>query len=188
LVKRQRKKPYISQNKCIKTKISKINKRKIIVSDKKNKFKYYSNSKINMHTKSSRQNAPTQVKKWKKVLFAISLTTILVFLIDAIWIYFGAMPLYNKYFNMQINLIGAIFAYICIMIGIFASKSKTHKESTIKGALIGIAMYGVYGFTNTALFSYPLFIAITDVIWGAILCGVGAHIYHKSVEGSTKTK
>lgn len=44
------------------------------------------------------------------------------------------------------------------------------------GALFGIIIYAVYGFTNAAtLKDWPLFMVLVDSTWGAILCASTAY-------------
>jgi uncharacterized membrane protein len=79
---------------------------------------------------------------------------------------------------LAVRLIPAAIVYI-IMIGavwFFAVEpSKTWLEAAGRGALIGLAMYGVYDMTNYAtLTAYPLTFAISDMLWGTFLCGAVA--------------
>lgn len=79
---------------------------------------------------------------------------------------------------LAIRMIPAALVYI-LMIGavwFFAVEpSKTWLEAAGRGALIGLAMYGVYDMTNYAtLTAYPLAFALSDMLWGAFLCGATA--------------
>lgn len=81
---------------------------------------------------------------------------------------------------LAVRLIPAALVYI-IMIGavwFFAVEpSKTWLEAAGRGALIGLAMYGVYDMTNYAtLTAYPLAFALSDMLWGAFLCGAAAAV------------
>src|SRR5690606_28705041 len=110
---------------------------------------------------------------------SISIMALAVLIIDAIWIMFAALPLYQAYVTVTPNILGAILAYICIITGIAMSKAPTLKETTIKATIIGFVMYGAYGFTNVALFEYPLLLAVTDALWGSILGAIGGFILFK---------
>lgn len=106
-------------------------------------------------------------------------TSCIVLVIDVMWIIFVALPLYQKYVPISLKIIPAIAAYIFILIGIFQAVSKNMRESAFKGATLGVCMYGVYACTNVAIFEYPFVLAITDILWGAFLCGIGAIIAYK---------
>ncbi|MDC0255845.1 DUF2177 family protein, partial [Bacteriovoracales bacterium] len=70
------------------------------------------------------------------------------------------------------------FVYFFIPLGItyFACfSSKTRSMAFFKGALLGLIMYTVYEFTNLALIkNWPLEMALLDILWGPILCGLSA--------------
>jgi uncharacterized membrane protein len=115
----------------------------------------------------------------RSTIKSISIMALAVLIIDAIWIMFAALPLYQAYVTVTPNILGAVLAYICIITGIAMSKAPTLKETTIKATIIGFVMYGVYGFTNVALFKYPLLLAVTDALWGSILGAIGGFILFK---------
>ena len=70
------------------------------------------------------------------------------------------------------------FVYFFIPLGItyFACfLSKTRSMALFNGALLGLIMYTVYEFTNLALIkNWPLEMALLDILWGPILCGLSA--------------
>lgn len=79
---------------------------------------------------------------------------------------------------LAVRLVPAALVYI-IMIGavwFFAVEpAQTWLEAAGRGALIGLAMYGVYDMTNYATLSaYPLAFAVSDMLWGTFLCGATA--------------
>lgn len=81
---------------------------------------------------------------------------------------------------LSIRLIPAAIVYI-LMIGavwFFAVEpAQNWQEAAGRGALIGLAMYGVYDMTNYATLSaYPIYFAVSDMIWGAFLCGATAAV------------
>jgi uncharacterized membrane protein len=58
--------------------------------------------------------------------------------------------------------------------------SKTIQESVQKGALVGLAMYGVYDLTNLATFdNWTTRMVLQDMAWGTFLCSVTAGIGYK---------
>jgi uncharacterized membrane protein len=59
-------------------------------------------------------------------------------------------------------------------------QSRTLQESTQKGALVGLAMYGVYDLTNLATFdNWTTRMALQDTAWGTFLCSVTAGLGYK---------
>ncbi len=81
---------------------------------------------------------------------------------------------------MSVRLIPAALVYI-IMIGavwFFAvDPAQSWQDAAGRGALIGLAMYGVYDMTNYATLSaYPMYFAISDMLWGTFLCAATAAI------------
>jgi len=71
--------------------------------------------------------------------------------------------------NVKMNYISAIMAYVFLvaMAYIFIIKKKaTNKEAFI----LGLLTYGIFDFTNMALFEkYDPIIALQDTIWGGTL-------------------
>jgi len=79
---------------------------------------------------------------------------------------------------MKIRSLAEIIAY-ALMIGavwFFAVEtSKSWQDAAVRGALLGLAMYGMFDMTNYAtLNSYPLEFAIRDIMWGTVLFAVTA--------------
>lgn len=73
----------------------------------------------------------------------------------------------------------AIAAYALMIAGVWFFAVQPSGADWIaaagRGAAIGAVMYGVYDMTNLAtLTKYPLNYAVTDMIWGTVLCAVVA--------------
>lgn len=77
-----------------------------------------------------------------------------------------------------------ILVYIVIPLGIvcFASfSSKSRSMALFKGAVYGLLLYTTYEFTNLALIKdWPLEMALLDILWGPILCGLAAGFAFKN--------
>jgi uncharacterized membrane protein len=84
--------------------------------------------------------------------------------------------------NMNINIIGTIlsyttliFAYNWFILPDVIKNNKNgdlsqHKNIIINAFILGIVLYGVYDFTNMAIFNkWNLPLALIDVLWGGIL-------------------
>ncbi|MFT4326564.1 MAG: DUF2177 family protein [Candidatus Woesearchaeota archaeon] len=116
----------------------------------------------------------------KNRLKKTALTTLILLPVDIMWIYFAALPLY-RLANLEITLLTfpALLAYMCIMLGIIASQDTTLKKTLLRSSVIGFSAYGIYAFTNTAIFMYPLWLAVTDAVWGGVLFSLGGYIFFK---------
>ena len=79
---------------------------------------------------------------------------------------------------LEARLIPAAAVYVIMIVAVWffaVQPAVSVTDAAGRGALIGLAMYGVYDFTNYAtLTRYPLFYALTDVAWGTVLCAATA--------------
>jgi uncharacterized membrane protein len=109
---------------------------------------------------------------------------IILTVIDSVYLYltkslFEKMVLQIQNSNLQMRLNGAIIVYLLITIGLFYFIIKENR-SPYEAALLGIIIYGVFDFTNYAIFkNYDIYIGLMDTIWGGILCGLTTQIYYK---------
>ena len=130
-----------------------------------------------------------------KVLLYI-IIIIITLIIDFIWIYSNR----NNYnlqikkvqgFNLELNFIGAILSYICVIAGLFLFSfplilneyEKNKKQSLFLlslryGGCLGLIMYGIFNTTNIGLFkNYDSRIAIMDTLWGSFLFTLISYIF-----------
>jgi steroid 5-alpha reductase family enzyme/uncharacterized membrane protein len=74
----------------------------------------------------------------------------------------------------------ALGVYLFLASGIYlfvVRPSKTLTDSILKGAVLGLVMYGVYDLTNHSLVKdWSIEIAIVDMIWGFTLCSLTSAI------------
>ena len=92
--------------------------------------------------------------------------------------------IYSKLINkiqttpLQMRFYSAIIVYILIFIMwiVFIYNNKDNyslKENIGRAFLLGSTTYGIYDFTNHAIFkNWPLSISIMDMIWGGILYSI----------------
>lgn len=116
-----------------------------------------------------------------KDIFKIAVITLIV---DYLYLtQIGAKPFMNMVNNIQkersiIKQYSVIIAYILIIIMIY--KFVIHLDNYRDAFLLGCLTYGIFDFTNLALFNkYDLYIAIQDTIWGGILYSVVFYLYNK---------
>ena len=71
--------------------------------------------------------------------------------------------------KMKLNVHGAIIVYILLIL-VFYKFIIVKNESPSQAFLLGFCIYGIYDFTNMALFSkYEWLPAIVDMVWGGVL-------------------
>ena len=67
----------------------------------------------------------------------------------------------------------AFITYILLTYGLYIkniNKTDWKNDTLMKGFIFGVVVYGVFDFTNLAIFSnYPFSTAIIDTLWGGIL-------------------
>ncbi len=114
--------------------------------------------------------------------FATGLVSFAV--LDGIWLGFIMRSTYARHFSVingapiAFNWVAAALTYV-LMVSILllfaVSKSSSLSSTLLYGALLGLAMYGVYDFTNMAtLKAWTWQITIVDIAWGMIACGLTA--------------
>jgi uncharacterized membrane protein len=80
--------------------------------------------------------------------------------------------------KLNIRLYSVFIVYILIftmwVVFIYNERHKfTLKQNVIRGALLGLTTYGIFDFTNHAIFNnWNLNIVVIDTLWGSILYGL----------------
>jgi uncharacterized membrane protein len=120
-----------------------------------------------------------------KALKQLGLIALAVMVLDAFWLTSNHSYHVTVFAALQsqplaIRWIPALLVYAVIIgaVWYFAVRPATNwTEAATSGALLGFSMYGVYDLTNYAtLVKYPIRYALTDMAWGAVLCGSAAAI------------
>lgn len=97
---------------------------------------------------------------------------VIFILIDLIWLKLIAGPKYSKMvYNIQgqpmkIKMVPGLLVYVfmTILFMLFSSQSDT------RNFLLGALTYGVYDFTNLAIFNkFDKVFALLDTLWGGVL-------------------
>jgi uncharacterized membrane protein len=114
---------------------------------------------------------------------------VIILVLDVLWIYLNYKMYSKNIRNVQKTdlVLNYTYAFIAYLLVVFASlyiaipftkyhlnknDSITDKlyKSLIYGGSIGLAVYGIYNFTNLSIFKeYSLNLAIIDSIWGVVL-------------------
>ena len=106
-------------------------------------------------------------------------TTAIIFLVDIFWLmtagnYASKMTERIQGQPMKLRPEGAIPVYI------FLAYMLLQTETSQQAFLNGVAIYGVYDFTNYALIqNYDLKFAIADTLWGGVLFLIAHNILKK---------
>ena len=102
-------------------------------------------------------------------------SSILLILIDSIYLYFIGKPVFDKTVAaiqnspLVVNIAPAIFTYILMAVLLNYFIISVNK-SAFDAFILGFCTYGIFDFTNMAIFKkYNLKTAISDTLWGAIL-------------------
>jgi uncharacterized membrane protein len=130
-----------------------------------------------------------------KGMLSILLVVIIVLALDAVWLhankgpYVAATEAIQKT-PMKMHIPSAALSYACIILALYIlvipriledqkeGRRPLWVSCILHGGLLGFIIYGVYNFTNKALFTlYPWHIVIRDTLWGAILFTLSSWIY-----------
>lgn len=92
---------------------------------------------------------------------------------------FGKMVKNIQKDDMQLNVYGAIGAYILMILAVYKFIIMERKPPS-DAFILGLCIYGVFDFTNYAIFKkYNMFIGLLDMLWGGILYYVVTWITYK---------
>jgi uncharacterized membrane protein len=112
-------------------------------------------------------------------------TAIIMLAVDLGWLTYRMDYHNNLIKNIQgtlpvIRPVPAALIYILIPIAVMVFAvipSTTITEAILKGAFLGLSMYGVYDLTNYAMFTkYTFDMTVTDMAWGTFICAFGAAV------------
>ena len=113
---------------------------------------------------------------------------ITVIVMDAAWLslnynYHSKLITAVQHSPIAVRLIPAIAVYILIPLAVtyFAvNEAKSVKNAGMKGALLGLSMYGLYDLTNLAtLKGWTYEMALMDTAWGTLVCATSAAVAYK---------
>ena len=113
--------------------------------------------------------------------FIVILATLLA--LDAVYIGLQFKYLKKIYETIQhsplkINFIGAILCYIFLVFVLYYF-ILSKKRKILDAFLLGVCIYGVYETTQySTLSKWPLYMVVTDTLWGGILFSITAKIYY----------
>lgn len=116
------------------------------------------------------------------------LLAVIYLVMDVVWITTMSSLLYNttvknvQKTEMIPNLLYAVLSYVTLLIAIFyvcIPLSKQYNSAMVFG-LVGFVIYGVYNFTNGAIFSdYDWKTVIIDTVWGVVSFTIVGQLYKR---------
>jgi len=108
--------------------------------------------------------------------------------IDSVYLSNIGGPMFDKMVkkiqkdDMKLNIYGAIGAYILMIIAIYKFIIMERKPP-MDAFILGICIYGVFDFTNYAIFNnYSMIIGLLDMLWGGILYYIVTLITYKLLD------
>ena len=120
------------------------------------------------------------MKKSLRLTLKLILTAIIILGLDKY--FFSSIPLFSRAIKniqnkpLELRWYSVVIAYIILITGLFYFVIMPNK-SVAEGAFFGTVMYGVFDFTNHAIFKkYNLSLAIIDITWGTVLCAITTFI------------
>jgi len=83
----------------------------------------------------------------------------------------------NGVFQIQYFAAGLTYLLMALAVSFYVMPSLTSQDSKLKtflkGALMGLIIYGVFDMTNLAILkNYPFTFALADIAWGTFVFGV----------------
>ncbi len=87
----------------------------------------------------------------------------------------------NEKLNWTYGILTWVLIVISIQLLVLSQKNLTNQEVFVKGAFLGLAMYGVYNLTSGALYpsKWTNEIAIGDTLWGMTIVGSMSYILNQ---------
>lgn len=114
------------------------------------------------------------------------LISILIVAIDAVYLnsvsnFFNAQVKAIQGTELRLNMVSTVLCYILITLGVYYFMIE--KKFSMKDmAILGVFTYGIYEFTNKALFDKWMWKTVAlDGLWGGVLFALVHYLYHQIV-------
>ena len=127
-------------------------------------------------------------------LTQLAITGVIFFLIDIVWLTVVMGPLFgNLVRNIQgspmiLNPFAGLIAYLFLAVGTYyfgvrnVDPANPLLSSIISGGLFGLTAYGIFDFTNMAIFrDYSLPIALLDTAWGGFVSALVTYLSYLAI-------
>ena len=106
---------------------------------------------------------------------------VIMLALDSVYIYFtksifGQLVAKIQRTALEFKILGAIVVYILLAVGLYVFIIEPCK-SLWHAALLGLVIYGVFEFTNFAIFKkYDMSVVLMDTVWGTVLFALTTYI------------
>jgi len=112
---------------------------------------------------------------------------IIIILIDSVYLY----TFFNRFSNqiktiqkddITINYVSTFVVYLLITLGLyyFTQNEENLNKKLLNAAILGLVTYGVFDFTNGAIFkNWQTELSIIDTLWGSLLMTSSIYVYEK---------
>ncbi len=106
---------------------------------------------------------------------------IILVIVDAVYLYIiggwaQTMVVKIQRLYSPINYVAAAVVYVLLALGLTYFIVEP-KKTVFEAALLGLVVYGVFDFTNMAMFKhYDMRFALIDTAWGATLATITAYL------------
>lgn len=118
--------------------------------------------------------------------------TVLVLLIDAVYLYLMS-PVWKRTVQtiqkspLRMNVFYTFLAYVVLCVGLFVFVWQPYQNDRVAlqyyAILWGVCSYGLFNFTNAAIFQeYPFSVILQDTVWGGILSVSVVTLLHHYVQ------
>ncbi len=114
---------------------------------------------------------------------------IIIIILDLVWVGLIMNKFYKKELgtlgriengSLKANIPATIGVYILLALGLVVfvfSSSSGVSLAALRGAILGLVVYGVYELTNYAVLNnWSSKIVIVDTVWGVVICGLTSGI------------
>ena len=104
------------------------------------------------------------------LIFALFITSI-----DIVWLKTVMGPMYRNWFSsigisMPVHVLSAVVAYFLMISAyplLIRDASSSWKTRVVRAGIVGLLVYGIYGFTVSAVFpKYGVWKALLETVWG----------------------
>ena len=114
---------------------------------------------------------------------------LVILAIDIPWITYVMAPAYRSFYKkagltLKTKPIPAAIAYAIMTLAYYLLIVSENSASTLKkAASVGFVAYGIYAFTLLAILEdYPMWLAVSETVWGTMLYAVATLVTSKIME------
>lgn len=118
------------------------------------------------------------------LIIAIIMAMVDIFYLSSMASFFNKLLIKIQGTPIQLDMLATVIVYICLVFQLYyfvlvnEKQYKSTQRLVLDAFLIGITTYGVYEYTNKAIFNKWTYEAtIYDTVWGGVLFSITSMIY-----------